>query len=121
MKDFTVDGLALAPGVVETIATIAASEVEGVSSIGPDGAAGGIYGLLTQKPAASGVDLTTVENGALHVNVRIEVLYGYVLPDLADRVRQAVADAITGQTGIEVASVDVYIEGVKFADTPDNA
>ena len=116
MKDFTVDGLALAPGVVETIASIAASEVEGVSSVGPTDAAGGLYGLLTQKPAAYGVELNTVEEDKLHVDVRIEVFYGYVLPELAGKVRQAIADAITGQTGIEVTSVDVYIEAVKFPD-----
>ena len=116
MKDFTVDGMALAPGVVETIASIAAADIEGVAAVGPDNAPTGFFSLLAQKPAAYGVELSTAESGLLHVDVRIEVEYGYVLPDLADKVRQAIADAITGQTGIGVESVDVYIDGVRVVE-----
>lgn len=117
MKDFSVDGMALAPGVVETIASIAAADIEGVASVGPGTAGGGLLGLLAQKPAAYGVQLSQGEGGMLHVDVRIEVEYGYVLPELADKVRQAVADAITGQTGIGVESVDVYIDSVRFDES----
>ena len=34
MNELNLDGMALAPGVVETIVSIAANEVEGVASVG---------------------------------------------------------------------------------------
>ena len=48
--------------------------------------------------------------------MRIDVYHGHVLPDLAAQVRSAVADAVASQVGIQVASVDVYIDGIQFAD-----
>lgn len=51
----------------------------------------------------------------LCVSVRIDVYYGHVLPELAAQVRMAVADAVASQVGIQVASVDVYIDGIQFA------
>ena len=49
-------------------------------------------------------------------SVRIEVYYGFVLPEVASSLRQAVADAVASQVGVEVASVDVYIDGIQFAE-----
>ena len=40
MTELNVDGMALAPGVVETIVSIAANEVEGVACIGPSTTSG---------------------------------------------------------------------------------
>ena len=40
MSELNVEGMALAPGVVETIVSIAVSEVEGVACVGSAGAQG---------------------------------------------------------------------------------
>ena len=89
MNELNLDGMALAPGVVETIVSIAANEVEGVASVD--------------------------EDDKLVISVRVDVYYGYVLPDLAANLRQAVADAVASQVGAQVSSVDVYIDGIQFA------
>ena len=47
--------------------------------------------------------------------MRIDVYSGHVLPELAAQVRLAVADAVASQVCIQVASVDVYIDGIQFA------
>ena len=46
----------------------------------------------------------------------IDAYFGQVLPEVADRVRNAVVDAVASQVGAEVASVDVYIDGLQFAE-----
>lgn len=115
MSELNVDGMALAPGVAETIISIAASEVEGVASVGSAGSANrSLRTVFGQKPSTQGIDVATDESGALQVSVRIEVQYGYALPDLAANVRQAIADAVAGQIGVPLASVDVYIDGIQF-------
>ena len=43
MSDLNVDGMAIAPSVVETIVSIAAKEVEGVACIGSSAVGGYIY------------------------------------------------------------------------------
>lgn len=113
MTDLTVDGMAIAPGVVETIVSLASQSVEGVLSVG-DPTASGILSMLGSKPSTQGVDVEADEDNNLHVTVRLFVRNGQVLPDLAASVRQAIADAVHSQTGLKVASVDVYIDGISF-------
>lgn len=116
MTDLNIDGMAIAPGVVETIISLAAREVDGVASIGP-AATSGIMNLIGGgKPSTQGIELTTDENDELHVSIRMEVKSGRVLPDVAADVRQAVADAVNTQVGAKVAEVDIYIDGIQFND-----
>lgn len=115
MTDLNVKGMAIAPGVVETIVSIAAKEVEGVACVGTP-AASGIAQVFGAKPSTQGIEVDIDEQDKLHVSVRLEVLYGYVLPDLADAVRASIADAVESQVGVEVGSIDVYIDGIQFAD-----
>ena len=117
MSELNVEGMALAPGVVETSVSIAVSEVEGVACVGSAGAQGrGIRAVFGQKPSTQGIEITVNEDNKLAVAVRIEVYYGFVLPEVASSLRQAVADAVASQVGVEVASVDVYIDGIQFAE-----
>ena len=112
MTELNVDGMALAPGVVETIVSIAANEVEGVACIGPS-TTSGLRSVFGSKPSTQGIDITVDEEDKLHISIRVD--YGYVLPDLAANIRQAISDAVTSQVGIPVGSVDVYIDGMQFA------
>ena len=115
MSDLNVDGMALAPGVVETIVSIAVAEVDGVASVGGASAANrGIRAALGSKPATAGIQVAPGEDDALQISVRIDVYYGHVLPDVAAAVRQSVVDAVASQVGATVESVDVYIDSIQF-------
>ena len=114
MTDLNLDGMALAPGVVETIVSIAANEVDGVASVGPS-TASGLRSVFASKPSTQGIDIAVDEDDKLQISVRIDAYYGYVLPDLAANLRQAISDAVASQVGIPVGSVDVYIDGMQFA------
>ena len=114
MTDLNIDGMAIAPGVVETIISLAVRDVDGVVSVG-DPTTSGIMSLIGGgKPSTQGIEVETGEDDELHVSLRLFVKSGYVLPDLANTVRQAVADAINTQVGAKVGSVDIYIDGIQF-------
>ena len=83
-----VEGLSIAPGVMETIISVAASEVDGVASLGSF-ATSGIRSMLASKPSTSGIetkmgDVTQVANfekkvpdewitaDGMHVNANFE-------------------------------------------------
>lgn len=108
-----VEGLSIAPRVMETIISVAASEVDGVASLGSF-ATSGIRSMLASKPSTSGIETKMDEGGKLSVAVHVEVYYGYVLPELAAQLRTAIAEALATQAGVEVSSVDVYIDGLQF-------
>lgn len=114
MTDFNIEGMAIAPGVVETIISLAAQSVEGVYSIG-DPTTSGIRNILGGgKPSTQGIAIDVDDDGELNVTIRLFVKSGQVLPDLAAKVRRAIDDAVSGQTGLHVTSVDVFIDGIQF-------
>ncbi len=113
MTELNVPGMSLAPGVVEKIVSIAANEVEGVAALGEQ-TTGDMRSMLNTK-ATQGVEIAVDENNELHITLRVEMYFGYVLPDVANALRNAVADAISSQVGMQVASVDVYVDGLQLA------
>lgn len=114
-EELYVDGLGLAPGVMETIIAIAARDVEGVASVGSSSFSG-LRSRFAAKPAGAGIDVHMNEGEGIEVAVHIDVYYGQPIPQVAAAVRQAIADAVTTQVGFSIASIDVYVDGIRFAD-----
>lgn len=113
MTDLNIDGMAIAPGVVETIISLAARDVDGVESVG-DPTTSGIMSFIGGKPSTQGIEVAKGEDDALYVSARLFVKSGYVLPDVAANVRQAIADAVETQVGAKVGAVDIFIDGIHF-------
>ena len=114
MAELNIDGMAVAPGVVETIVSLAAQSVEGVACVG-DPTTSGIFSIIGGgKPSTQGIEIDHDEDGKLHVSLHLHVKNGMVLPDLATNVRKAICDAVNSQVGASVGSVDVYIDGIQF-------
>lgn len=103
----------LGPGVIDTIISITVSETDGVAGIGSP-VTSGIRAMFAAGPSTSGIETTRDEEGRLEVALHISVYYGYVLPDLAEKLRSAIADALMVQVGIPVSKVDVYIDSIQF-------
>lgn len=113
MTDLNIDGMAIAPGVIEKIVAIAVKEVEGVASVGTS-ATDGIRAIFSSKSRIQGIEINADENNALHIVVHIEVYSGYVLPEVAEELRSVVADAVKMQVGLTTGNVDVYVDGIRF-------
>ncbi len=112
--EIRLEGLGLAPGVLETIVTLAAQEVEGVAHVGSPGLAGLVNKSGARGTAARPIEITVDDQGAIHVAVHIEILYGSPLRKVARAVQQAVGDAVLSQVGTSVKAVDVFVDGIEF-------
>lgn len=114
-EEIRIEGLGLAPGVLDTIVTVATEGVEGVAAVG----ASGIAGLVqkgARKGAARAVDVCVGEDSALTVAVHIQVFHGQRIPTVAENVQAAVDDALSSQVGLSVESVDVFVDGLVFPE-----
>jgi uncharacterized alkaline shock family protein YloU len=113
--DLRLEGLGVASGVLDTIVTVAVEGVEGVAAVGAPGLAG-----LVQKGSIKGasraVDVSVSEEGEISVAVHLQVLYGHKLKEVANSVQVAVADAVSSQVGVTVSAVDVFVDGIVFAE-----
>jgi len=104
--------------VLAALVAAAALEVEGVGSLtanlGSD-----LAELLGKKNLSKGVQIL-VEGDSVHANLSILVKYGYVIPDVAKAVQDAVYTAVENTSGLAVESVDVTVSGILF-DHPHEA
>lgn len=117
-QGFCVNGITIAPGVVETIISLAAAEVPGVSGVGTAGPISAIAAALNagRSVPTGGIELSVDDDNAVKVNVTIQAYYGYRLADVADKVRSAIADALKGQIGADTVSVDIYVDALAFEE-----
>ena len=112
------DGIQIAPGVAETIISLATAEVDGVAGVGTAGTISAILSAFNAGKAipTAGIEITVDDDNKVAVEITIQAYYGYRLVEVADNVRLAIADALKGQLGAEVASVDVYVDGLAFEE-----
>lgn len=107
------EGIHISEEVVRIIAGMAASEVEGVASL-----AGGIVGEIAErlgrKDVTRGVKAQIGEKEA-KLDVFLTVYYGVRIPEVAQEVQERVRKAVEEMTGLEVAEVNVHVQGVEFA------
>ena len=98
--------------VLAVIAGAAAMEVDGVSALGTT-LTNDVAALVAPKSVAKGVHLE-VEGEAVMVDVTILVKYGYVVPEVAKNVQDAIQNAVMNTSGLDVAGVNVTVSGVTF-------
>ena len=96
--------------VVETIASVAISEISGVSSTG-SGFVDGIAKRLTKKPVTSGIKANIGEE-TVSVDINIVVKYGVRIPEVAWEVQDAVKREIELMPGLTVDKVNVRVVGI---------
>lgn len=113
--EIRLEGLGVAPGVLDTIVTLAVESVDGVAAVGAPGIAG-LVQKGARKGAARAVDVTVSEESAVSATVHIQVVYGRNLREVANQVQIAVADAVKSQVGVEVEAVDVFVDGIVFGE-----
>ena len=108
-EEIQLGALSVTPDVLSQIASLSATEVDGVAS----GDGGGFKDLISVG-TPKGAVVAMGEDGKLTACVHIRVLYGNPLREVAKRVQVAVADALQGMTGQSVASVDVFVDAIVF-------
>lgn len=102
----------IADEVVEVIAGMAASEVEGVAEMSV-GFVGDIANMLGRGKKSKGIKVEVGEQEAT-VDLFLAVEYGVSIPDVARKVQEAVKEAIEGMTGLSVLEINVHIQGIAF-------
>lgn len=106
-----VGAVQIADDVVSMIASLAATEVEGVNAM-----AGAITNELMSKAGmkklTKGVRVT-VMGGSVVVDLAVTMDYGYNIPATCQKVQAKVKNAIENMTGLTCSDVNIRIAGVK--------
>ena len=103
------DGLGevqIAEEVITIIAGLAATEVEGVCSMGGN-ITKELVSRLGMKNLSKGVRIEVDEEDKVQVYVTINIAYGYGIPEVSRNVQEKIKSAIENMTGLEVSGVNV--------------
>ena len=105
----------IADEVVSIIAGLAATEVDGVASMAGN-ITNELVSRLGKKNLSKGVKVEVIERTVV-VDIAINILYGYEIPDISEKVQERVKSAIETMTGLEVKAVNVKIVSVDMTDS----
>ena len=100
----------IADEVVAIVAGLAATEVEGVSSMAGN-ITNEIVSKLGMRNLSKGIQIE-VENDEIRVSVAINIAYGFNIPEVSAKVQDKIASAIENMTGLHVTEVNVRIASV---------
>ncbi|MBO5337198.1 MAG: Asp23/Gls24 family envelope stress response protein [Lachnospiraceae bacterium] len=102
----------IADDVVAMIASLAATEIEGVSAM-----AGNISNELMSKVGVKkltkGVKVDVLNNN-VKVDLAVTMEYGYNIPATCQKVQEKVKSAIENMTGLSCSDVNIRIAGVNM-------
>ena len=100
--------------VVAIIAGLAATEVEGVSSMAGN-ITNEIVSKLGMKNLSKGIFVEVLDK-EIKVDVALNIAYGYAIPDISTKVQEKVKSSIENMTGLTVAVVNVRVASVDMSD-----
>ena len=99
---------------VAIIAGLAATEVEGVSSMAGN-ITNEIVSRLGMKNLSKGIQIEIADNEVV-VDVALNIAYGYSIPEVSTKVQEKVKSAIETMTGLSVATINVRIASVDMGE-----
>ncbi|PYC65749.1 Asp23/Gls24 family envelope stress response protein [Streptomyces tateyamensis] len=113
---------ALADGVVEKIAGMAAREVPGIHALGSG--LSRTFGAMRDRVPGGRASISRgikaeVGERQTAIDIALVVQYGVVIPELAAAVRRNIIAAVERMTGLEVVEVNIAVNDVHLPDEPD--
>ena len=115
IKEDNLGEVNIADEVVTIIAGLAATEIDGVSSMAGN-ITNELVSRLGRQNLAKGVKVDVVD-GSVTVDVALNIAYGYAIPDISAKVQEKVKTAIETMTGLEVNAVNVRIASVDMGSS----
>lgn len=105
--------------VVANIARIAATEIDGVYSIGSS-LVEGITEMFSKKESDRGVRVSEDPVGDYIIEIRVILRFGVSLAKVAVQIQENIKDKVSKMTMKNVNRVDVIIDGVRNDDKSKN-
>lgn len=115
IKEDALGEVRIADEVVAIIAGLAATEIEGVSSMAGN-ITNELVSKLGMKNLSKGVKVAMDEE-SVDVDMALNIAYGYSIPQVSAKVQEKVKTAIETMTDLKVAVVNVRIASVDMKNT----
>jgi len=107
--------------VISTLVRQAALEQEGVSRLAGSALVDDIANLVgSRRMQARAITVELGEDNRVSIEIKINLLFGYRIPEVAERVQKAVIRTVEEVTGMVVPKVNVLVQEIEApAETED--
>ena len=110
IKESEIGEVKVADEVIAIIAGLAATEVDGVSSMAGN-ITNELVSKLGMKNLSKGVRIEISED-SVEIYLALNIAYGYSIPEVSAKVQERVKTAVETMTGLSVAALNVKIAAV---------
>ena len=111
--------IVFANDVIATIAALAAAEIEGIEGMN-GGVVGDMVEIFGKKNVTKGVKVEVAEE-TCKVDLSVNVRFGYKIREVCTNLQENVKSAIETMTGLNVTTVNVFVQSVTFDQNKDAA
>ncbi|GGP16036.1 Asp23/Gls24 family envelope stress response protein [Oceanobacillus neutriphilus] len=112
LEDDSLGSVQIVPQVLEVIAGIAATEVDGVKSMHGNFATG-VAEKFGKKSHGKGVRVELTENGAI-IDIYVILKFGKSIPEVATKLQTNIKQNVHTMTSIQVEEVNVHVAGIQM-------
>ncbi|MBC5637170.1 Asp23/Gls24 family envelope stress response protein [Ornithinibacillus sp. BX22] len=110
----------IAPEVIEVIAGIAASEVDGLANMRGNFATG-VVEKFGKKSHSKGVKVELAEDGIV-IDVYVVLDFGVSIPEVAQKIQSNIRQTLKTMTSLDISEVNVHVVGLQMEkDSSDEA
>lgn len=113
-EDENLGAVQIADDVVAMIASLAATEVDGVTAL-VGNITNDLMAKVGMKKLTKGVKVDVLD-GCVSVDLAITIQYGHSIPQTSQEVQNKVKTAIENMTGLTVDDVNIRIAGVQMTE-----
>ncbi|WP_339228084.1 Asp23/Gls24 family envelope stress response protein [Oceanobacillus sp. FSL K6-2867] len=107
----------IAPEVIEVIAGIAATEVEGVHAMRGNFATG-VAERFGKKAHNKGIKVELLDDG-VSIDVYVILNFGVSIPQVAQKLQTNIRQTLTNMTALELKEINVHVVGVQMSGRED--
>ncbi|MCL6548851.1 MAG: Asp23/Gls24 family envelope stress response protein [Alicyclobacillus sp.] len=112
----------IAEDVIQTIAGVALSEIDGVAKMGGSAVSGLAEQITGRRNLTRGVKVEfSNESQACTLTVQVVLRYGVRIPDVAAQIQEHVQASVEQYTGLRVAAVHVHVVGLSLREEDDES
>lgn len=102
----------IAQEVIEVITGIAASEIDGISSMRGSFATG-VVEKLGKKSHSKGVKVELTDDG-IQIDLFVNLDFGVSIPTVAEKLQENIRQSIKNMTALEISEINVHVVGIQM-------
>lgn len=117
MEQHDLGKVEISPEVIEVIAGIAATEVNGVAAMRGSFTTG-VAERLGRRNPGKGVKVELTEEG-ITIDVYVLLDFGVSIPEIGQKIQDNICQTLRQMTSLEVTAANVHVVGIQFEQKPE--